>query len=55
MGDRFVGTRGISCEGDGEIIVSQGGSTVRCVVGYVTPGAVQDFSFVVENGSCQTA
>ncbi len=53
LGDSFVGAQRITCEGEGQIIVRSDRAPVTCVVGYVTPGAVQDFSFLVEAGSCR--
>jgi hypothetical protein len=51
--DRFSAARAIDCEGDGKIIVRlQGRPAVSCVVGYVTPGAVQHFRFSIDGDQC---
>lgn len=43
----------ITCEGHGEVLVQfQDGSRTTCGVGYVTPGAIQDFRFRVRDGRC---
>lgn len=52
--DRFAGVQDISCESAGEIVVSfSDRQPVTCPIGYVTPGAVQKFRFVIEGGKCQ--
>jgi hypothetical protein len=52
-GDHFTGTRRTRCEGGGEIVVAfSDRPPVSCNVGYVTPGAAQDFSYVVQGGAC---
>jgi hypothetical protein len=50
---RFSATKSVGCEGEGDILVrlSDGRETV-CHIGYVTPGAKQDFEFVIERGQC---
>jgi len=43
----------ITCEGHGEVRVQfEDGGRATCGVGYVTPGAVQDFRFRVHDGRC---
>lgn len=46
--------RPITCEGHGEVQVRlKDGSRASCVVGYVTPGAVQNFHFQLRDGRCE--
>jgi hypothetical protein len=53
-GDKLTATRGISCEGDGAIIVRfPNRAPVSCPVGYATPDAVQNFRFKVDGGQCK--
>lgn len=54
-GGSFVGTQIVTCEGGGEIMIRSENSSMSCELGYVTPGAPQDFSFVVEHGICRPA
>jgi hypothetical protein len=51
--DQIGGKARITCEGTGVILVrlTDGYETV-CHIGYVTPGAVQHFEFVVEGSQC---
>jgi len=43
----------ITCEGDGEVRLHfADGKQASCVVGYVTPGAVQHFNFEVNGNEC---
>lgn len=52
-GEQFKGVVPVRCEGDGIIKVRfPNQQAVNCTVGYVTPGAVQNFKFRVENGGC---
>jgi len=52
-GDKLTVTRAISCEGDGVITVHfPNRPPVSCPIGYVTPGAVQNFRFKVDDGQC---
>lgn len=54
-GDSFVGAQIVTCEGGGDIMIRSKNSSTICILGYVTPGAPQDFSFVVEDGICRPA
>ena len=51
----FLATdRSITCEGHGEVRVQRtGGGVSICPVGYVTPGAKQDFRFRLRDGICE--
>jgi len=43
----------ITCEADGAVLVHlANGETTSCVVGYVTPGAVQRFDFLIKGTQC---
>ena len=43
----------ITCEGSGEVRLRSGdGASATCQIGYVTPGAVQEFYFVLQRGEC---
>lgn len=43
----------ITCEGHGDVRVRfADGSDASCLVGYVTPGAVQHFRFAVKGTAC---
>lgn len=55
LGDSFVGAQIVTCEGGGDIMIRSKNSSTICILGYVTPGAPQDFSFVVEDGICRPA
>ena len=49
---RFTATRQIDCEGSGYILLTEAsGEQRQCVVGYVTPGAKQEFTF--QESECQ--
>lgn len=49
----FSATVPITCEGSGEVrLYFADGQKGSCVVGYVTPGAEQHFSFVVRGNEC---
>lgn len=53
-GHQFSGKRRVTCEGSGEILVQlSDGRETSCRIGYVTPRAEQDFSFVVEDAQCR--
>ena len=53
-GAEIRGAIPITCEGDGAILVRLlNGKETTCRIGYVTPGARQDFRFVVEGGQCR--
>ena len=46
----------ITCEGHGEVKVRfKDGGRTSCAIGYVTPGAVQDFRFRIRDGRCDPA
>lgn len=52
-GNRFTLVRRSSCEGAGEIlIVFSDREPISCPIGYVTPGADQVVSFVVNKQGC---
>ncbi len=52
-GENLVATRRISCEGHGAIVVRiPKKPTIKCTVGYVTPGVEQNFRYEVHNGRC---
>jgi hypothetical protein len=54
-GHRLRGTKRISCEGEGDIVVRlSDGRRASCHIGYVTPGAEQSFEFNVEGAQCLT-
>ena len=55
LGDSFVGAQIVTCEGGGVIVIRSENRPTTCILGYVTPGAPQDFSFVVEDGICRPA
>jgi hypothetical protein len=51
---RFSTSMRIDCEGEGKILLRlSNGHEISCLVGYVTPGAKQDFEFVVERSQCR--
>jgi hypothetical protein len=53
-GNKLILSHPITCEGDGEIqLFYKEGGPERCLVGYVTPGAKQDFHFRADHSSCQ--
>lgn len=55
-GARFSTVRKITCEGAGEITIRFADRPpASCRVGYVTPGAVQDFQFEVDGLECRDA
>lgn len=50
----FRGAVPISCEGGGKVLVRfENGRETTCVVGYVTPGAEQQFDYLISDGKCQ--
>lgn len=51
-GGQFTVSKAIDCEGSGRIRLRYAsGGKYDCIVGYVTPGAVQNFTFrATENG-----
>lgn len=52
-GDRLVVSKRIECEGSGLVRLRYAsGEEHECVVGYVTPGAVQDFTFRATKNGC---
>ncbi|ODP38475.1 hypothetical protein BFL28_13960 [Sphingomonas turrisvirgatae] len=52
-GDRFGGSRVIDCEGSGSIRLRYAsGREYNCIVGYVTPGSVQNFTFRPTRTGC---
>lgn len=52
-GDRFGGGKVIDCEGSGRIRLRYAsGQEHDCTVGYVTPGAVQSFTFRATATGC---
>ena len=52
-GGEFRGEMLITCEGEGIILVHlSDGRETACKIGYVTPGAKQNFQFSLEHGSC---
>ena len=56
LGGRLVALRAINCEGDGSIVVRAANRPpVICIVGYVTPGAVQSFRFRIDGDRCVAA
>lgn len=55
-GNVLSGSFKITCEGEGFVSANlRSGGEIRCRIGYVTPGAKQDFNFVVERGQCLAA
>ena len=51
---QFSGSKIITCEGSGEIMVRlSDGTETRCPIGYVTSGGRQDFEFVIKDGRCR--
>ncbi len=53
QGDMLTVALPIICEGDGEVRVRlTSGRQVTCQVGYVTPGAMQSFSYLLHEGAC---
>jgi hypothetical protein len=43
----------IDCEGSGAIVLTlRDGRSATCPIGYVTPGAMQNFNFIVEGDRC---
>lgn len=51
---RFVVSKPISCEGEGYIrLTYASGQEKECRIGYVTPGAKQDFRFRAGESKCQ--
>ena len=51
---RFTLSMPIDCEGDGRIrLTHASGHEQDCLVGYVTPGAKQDFRFRASEAECQ--
>lgn len=52
-GDHLTAGVPITCEGCGEVRLRSGdGASATCQIGYVTPGAVQEFYFVLQRGEC---
>lgn len=52
---QFGGATAVTCEGEGEILVHlSDGRETSCHIGYVTPGAKQNFEFIVEGAQCLT-
>ena len=52
-GDILEGSAPANCEGEGDIMLRlSNGRTALCRIGYVTPGAGQVFSYVVEKNQC---
>lgn len=55
IGSRFWGIKTIDCEGGGVIkMLYPDGKMVECPIGYVTPGAYQHFSYLVDDWGCGT-
>ena len=53
IGGLLMTARPITCEGQGEVRVRfKDGGRARCGIGYVTPGALQDFRFRIRDGRC---
>jgi len=53
-GGKLAASRAITCEGEGDITVRfPKRPPVGCHVGYVTPGAAQDFRFKVDGDRCR--
>jgi len=53
VGEDWHANMHVDCEGRGEIrLVLADGEEATCEVGYVTPGALQDFLFRLEDGAC---
>ena len=52
-GERLAVSKAIDCEGSGRITLryASGGKHV-CIVGYVTPGAVQNFAYRASENGC---
>ncbi len=51
---QLSGKKRVTCEGEGEILVRlSDGRETSCHIGYVTPGAEQNFAFIVENAQCR--
>lgn len=54
LGEQFVGRKAIDCEGSGQVKLRYTtGKKHECIVGYVTPGAGQHFSFRATKKGCQ--
>jgi hypothetical protein len=54
QGRYFWATQEITCEGSGLIrLTYRDGSTHDCIVGYVTPGAHQNFTYQATNSGCR--
>jgi len=52
-GDQLEVSKVVQCEGEGRIKLRySSGDEHECVVGYVTPGAVQNFAFHATNNGC---
>jgi len=52
-GERLAVTKAIGCEGSGRIKLRYAsGDEHECIVGYVTPGAVQRFTFRATEKGC---
>ena len=52
-GDQFVISKAIDCEGSGHLTLRySSGDRHDCIVGYVTPGAVQSFRFQATEQGC---
>ncbi|WP_427964135.1 hypothetical protein [Altererythrobacter sp.] len=55
IGGRLSVSKTIDCEGSGRIILRYAsGSEQICTVGYVTPGAVQSFTYRATDKGCTT-
>ena len=53
-GHRFSTSQAITCEGEGDILVHLiDKREVSCHIGYVTPGAKQDFEFEIKGSQCE--
>ncbi|WP_416907145.1 MAG: hypothetical protein ACMVO5_08800 [Polymorphobacter sp.] len=52
-GDQVTISKVIECEGDGQIELQYfSGDAYQCIVGYVTPGAAQDFNYHAMETGC---
>jgi len=52
-GDQLEVSKVVQCEGEGRIKLRySSGDEHECVVGYVTPGAVQNFAFNATDNGC---
>ena len=53
-GNRFTASQAITCEGEGDILVQLADTQeISCHIGYVTPGAEDEFKFEIKDSQCE--